>query len=214
MLNSQPLLSQVDHLVYATRDLDKTVVELEELMGVRATPGGQHPGRGTRNALISLGPSAYLEIIGPDPAQEIPPVRRWFSIDQLREPRIVTWAAKTNDVGAAVARAAGGGVQLGPVLEGSRQRPDGVKLSWQYTNPDMIVADGIVPFLINWGASPHPASGWKGEVTLLELKAEHPNPEQVRSQLQALGLVMPVDQAPRPGLTAILQTPNGRLDLC
>ena len=43
---SAELLPRVDHLVYATPDLDSGVEEIEKLLGVRATPGGQHPGRG------------------------------------------------------------------------------------------------------------------------------------------------------------------------
>jgi hypothetical protein len=40
--NSVSLLSRVDHLVYATRDLDRGVEEIEKLLGVRATrPRGQ-----------------------------------------------------------------------------------------------------------------------------------------------------------------------------
>src|SRR5260221_11506751 len=88
------VLAQVDHLVYATPDLQLGIDTAEKLFGVRATPGGQHPGQGTRNALISLGPASYLEIIGPDPDQPRPPGGRRFGIDDLKAPRLLTCVPK------------------------------------------------------------------------------------------------------------------------
>src|SRR6267142_855367 len=90
------VLAQVDHLVYATPDLQLGVDTAEKLFGVRATPGGQHPGLGTRNALIALGPASYLEIIAPDPAQPAPEAPRPFGIDDLGAPRLATWAARAS----------------------------------------------------------------------------------------------------------------------
>ena len=92
------LLSSVDHLVYATPDLQMGVDRVQKMLGVRAAAGGQHPGRGTRNALLSLGPGRYLEIIGPDPEQPKPAQPRPFGIDALKAPRLVTWAAKGTDL--------------------------------------------------------------------------------------------------------------------
>ena len=87
----------LDHLVYATPDLDASVEELAERLGTDPVPGGAHPGWGTRNALIGLGPGSYLEVIGPDPGQPRSDHPRPLLIDELTSARLVTWAYRHPD---------------------------------------------------------------------------------------------------------------------
>ena len=88
--------------MYATPDLQLGIDAIEKQLGVKATPGGQHPGLGTRNALVALGPTSYLEIIGPDPDQPKPAGPRRFGIDDLKAPRIVRWVVKSSELEAVV----------------------------------------------------------------------------------------------------------------
>lgn len=206
-------LDRVDHLVYAAPDLAAGIARVEQLLGVRATPGGQHPGRGTRNALIALGPHTYLEIIGPDPEQPAPKSPRPFGIDQLTAPRLVTWSAKEQDLAGLSSRAAEKSVRLGALASGSRRRPDGVLLAWNYTDPRTVIADGVVPFFIDWGKTPHPAASAVQGGTLVELTAEHPDPARVTAALNAVGLNLVVKKGSAPSLSAIIDTPRGRVEL-
>jgi hypothetical protein len=211
--SSDALLGLVDHLVYATPDLQRGVERIDTLLGVHASPGGQHPGRGTRNALLSLGPTVYLEIIGPDPEQPTPSLPRPFGIDDLREPTLVAWAAKGRALEGLARDAASGGVTLGDVISGSRRRSDGVMLSWRYTDPRRVVADGIVPFFIDWGSTPHPAASAATGASLVSFRAEHPDVERVQGALRRLKIDLAVRQGARAALIAVVDSPRGRVEL-
>jgi len=209
----QDLLATVDHLVYATPDLELGIQTIEKLTGVRASAGGQHPGLGTRNALVALGPSTYLEIIGPDPEQPKPDGPRRFGIDQLKAPRLLTWVAKGTELAPFVNRARANGVHLGDVMSGSRKRPDGVVLSWRYTDPNVVLEDRLVPYFIDWGTSPHPAMTAAPGLSLRALSAEHPEPERMARILKQLGLDLPVRRGAKPSLIATIEGPKGRIEL-
>jgi Glyoxalase-like domain len=207
------LLRRIDHLVYATPDLAAGVKQIEALLGIHATPGGQHPGEGTRNALIALGPTSYLEIIGPDPDQPKPLGPRKFEIDDLKAPRLVTWAAKGTNLMQIVAEARRAGVPVGDVIPGSRRTPTGTLLSWHITNQRASVANGLVPFFIDWGDTPHPAKSAAAGATLISLRAEHPDPDNVQRMLGALRLELPVVKGAKPSLIATITGTRGRVDL-
>ncbi len=207
------VLAQVDHLVYATPNLAMGIETAEALFGVRATPGGQHPGEGTRNALIALGPASYFEIIGLDPDQPAPTRGRRFGIDEIKAPRLTTWVAKGRTLEAFASAALAHGVNLGAVIPGSRKRPDGVVLSWTYTDPRVVLADRLVPYFIDWGASPHPSATAAKGVTLLSLRAEHPDAEHVQAMLKQLGLDLAVTRGPKPALIATFDSPKGQVEL-
>jgi hypothetical protein len=203
------MASLIDHLVYATADLAATVADLERRLGVSLTPGGQHVGRGTRNYLAGLGAGAYLEVIGPDPEQAEPDQPRPFGVDELAEPRLLTWAARVSDLAAAVSRARAAGYDPGPVMAMSRRRSDGVLLEWELTVPDVESENGLVPFLIDWGATPHPAEDATPGVELVSLTGVHPSPDRVAAKLAALDQSLVVEAGPTPGLCAVLRSSVG-----
>jgi hypothetical protein len=88
-----------------------------------------------------------------------------------------------------------------------------VVLSWRFTDPRTVAFDGLVPFFIDWGITPHPASASTSRASLIALRAEHPHPEPVQKALDKLGLDLRVQRGPRPALIATVDTPHGRVEL-
>lgn len=205
--------SRVDHLVWATPDLADGIAAIERLTGVRASAGGKHPSWATHNALLALGPGRYLELLAPDPAAAPPGKTRPFGLDRLDSPRLVTWAAHEADLEGRLARLAAAGIDLGEILSGGRVRPDGVALHWRLTSPRAMLEGGVIPFLIDWGSSPHPSTSAAPGLSLVALEIEHPEPARARQLLDLFGVDLAVRAAPRPALVATLEGPLGRLDL-
>ena len=136
-----------------------------------------------------------------------------IGVGELTTPRLVTWAAKGSDLGRFAADAGSRGVSVGPVRDGSRRRTDGVLLAWKTVDVTAPGAEGIVPFFIDWGDSPHPARTAPPGVVLEGLRAEHPDPKPIWEALERLGLDLPISSGQAPALIATLRTAHGRVEL-
>ena len=157
-----------DHIIYAVPDLETGMDTIEALLGERPIFGGQHLGKGSHNALLSLGEDVYLEVIASDPTQPEPAAARSFGLDRLTEAQLATWAARTTDIEATIRQARAAGYNPGDLVAGGRTRDDGLRLSWQSTSRPEAArgetppGDWLIPFVIDWGDTPHPAATTPG----------------------------------------------------
>lgn len=207
-----PAVEAVDHLLLGVPDLEAGMKWFEEKTGVRPIAGGSHPGRGTRNALVSLGGRHYLEIIAPDPAQAGVVNELAASLKKLTAPRLVTWAAASTDLEATLSRFDAEKVVHSPALPGSRKRLDGRELSWRTVGVESEMGE-LIPFFIDWGATAHPSADAPAGVRLVALTFHHPKPEALTAELSRLGIAAEVTKADQPGFSARLETPRGPLTL-
>lgn len=210
---SDAISSGIDHLIYGAEVLEGGMDEIEALLGVRPVVGGRHPSFGTHNALLSLGPETYLEVIAPDPDLPRPGRGVLFEGEAHEGPRLVTWVARSEAIEETAAALRAAGFDPGSVEDGRRERPDGTVLSWRLSDPYAMLLEGAVPFLIAWGGTPHPASAAPGGGRMVNLRIEHPEPARVHRALEALGLELDVLPAERPRLIAAIETARGVVEL-
>ena len=198
--NEVPTL--LDHILLGCSDLDQGIAFVEQHTGARAMFGGVHPGRGTRNALLSLGERRYLEIIAPDPQQSDVPDS--YGLLRLTEPRIVTWAAHPGNLQPIADRLAKEGIVAQGPTPGSRKRPDGKLLQWKTLNLKDNAA-GLLPFLIEWSAdSTHPSVDAPRGCHLANFEILTPNPDALTRIASLLGLDVVVSKSAAPQLRATI----------
>ena len=198
-----PVPTDLDHILLGVNDLDRGIAWMEERSGVHAIFGGVHPGRGTRNALLSLGTRRYLEIIAPDPAQAGSAAGQEMvgALRAIQEPRLVGWAVHTSNLDGIVKKAAAAGIAIQNPREGSRARPDGKVLRWKSAALKSDF-DGVLPFFIEWSAdSVHPSQDAPAGCTLERFSIESPSAKDVRMVAGQLGL----DLDAKPGKKALLR---------
>jgi hypothetical protein len=216
--NMPSVPANLDHILLGSSDLDRGIDWMEERSGVRAMFGGVHPGRGTRNALLALGPRRYLEIIAPDPAQG----EKGLSHDglsfvnklhNLETPRLVGWAVHTDDLVALAKRVAAAGLDIEPPRDGSRTRPDQKILRWKSFSLKQD-RGGLLPFFIEWSHdSIHPAEDAPKGNTINQFAVESWMPEIIDQTARKLGLDLISRSGKKPGLHAGLTGPKGAFEL-
>jgi len=211
--------SLLDHFILGCADLDRGIDFVEQHISVRAAFGGVHPGRGTRNALLSLGERHYLEIMAPDPAQNVAPgapvpgsrPSQIAKLRELKEPRIVGWVAHPGDLDQFAARLREARIEFEGPRAGSRQRPDGKVLRWK----TLTLKDdhgGLLPFFIEWSAdSVHPSVDAPKGCTLRRFEAATPNPDDLTKISNLLQLDVPISRADKSALQATIVGPKGEL---
>ncbi len=133
----------IDHIVIAVRDLATASHDYAQL-GFTVTPGGEHTGGGTHNALISFADGAYFELIAfrePDRPQE----HKWWGRFAKGE-GTVDFALLSDDVAAEATRLAEAGIDVDGPKDGGRLRPDGQQIAWR--NLGLTAEGAPLPFVI------------------------------------------------------------------
>src|SRR6267378_4155940 len=201
----------LDHIILGCNDLDRGIDLVEENTGVRPAIGGVHPGRGTRNALLSLGERRYLEIIAPDPAQQ--KIVHFPQIRAMTDPRLIGWAVHPPDIATTAKLLRDNQVAFQGPDDGSRKRPDGRVLNWKTVN----LADdrpGLLPFFIEWSAhSVHPSKDAPKGCHLDYFTVMAVDPAELSQVFQRIRVDAPVERSDRERLRAHITGPRGELGL-
>jgi hypothetical protein len=207
--NGVPIV--LDHIIIGCRDLDEGISLVEKQTGVRAAFGGVHPGRGTHNALLSLGERRYLEILAPDPKQKS---QTWFEeLKSLTEPKLIGWAAHPGNITSFADRLRAAKVACTGPTDGSRARPDGQMLHWKTLNLEDD-RNGLLPFFIEWSAdSPHPSSDAPKGCSLKKFFLACPDHSQWQPLLATLELDLLLESFSTPQLRASIAGPRGTLQI-
>jgi hypothetical protein len=198
----------IDHVILGIDDLDRGMREFESRTGVRPKRGGEHPGRGTQNALVALGGGRYLEILTPTAAQQSA---------GPRDPRLehaeltlVGWALHTPAIARIVEQVRSAGIDIQTPTPGSRRAPDGTLLAWQSAAVDQL---GVTPFFIEWSKdTPHPSTTSPSGCTLVTMEFEHPAPERLQTLFKTIGFPAAISKAERSGMKVTLDCPHGRVE--
>jgi len=192
---------KLDHIMLGAADLDRAIAEFKAATGVTPVKGGRHPGRGTQNALVSLGGSAYLEII--TPTRETSGDDLVSDLQKLDRLTPVGWALRVSDAASARDALAKAGLTVTPLQPGGRITPAGEKLAWTTFDVEGFEA---APFFIQWDrATRHPSTTSPGGCTIETFAIADPAGQDLLRALRSIGADTVVGVSQKPMISVTLR---------
>lgn len=198
---------QIDHIVWFCPNLADGERHFGEIMNCEPRYGGVHAGEGTRNSLLSLSDTTYLEILSRDPAQEAE--RLDPELATLTDAGIYHWAVGGADLAAVHSAAAAAGLKGSEVVSGGRTRPDGISVRWKLFGIRDHGFGALVPFFIDWLDSEHPARSAPRGGSMKKLEVYSPRADQLQNIYGVLGIEITVVPAREPGLFVTVESRAG-----
>ena len=202
---------RIDHLVWFNADLAAGRCHFAASMDAEPLYGGEHPGEGTANAVLGLGPSTYLEILGRDVQQRAEALDP--EVASLAGPGLYHWAVGGVDLAHLARRAAAAGLTGGALVPGGRVKPDGKRLDWICWGLRDHGFGSLVPFFIDWCDSVHPALSAPRGGRIAQFEVRTPERDRLRAIFEVLELDIPVVEAASPGVVAVLESKRGQTTL-
>ncbi|CAJ0699805.1 hypothetical protein LMG18091_03025 [Ralstonia wenshanensis] len=212
---------KLDHIGFVAQSLEQAQAYASQLFGVTLPAGGKHPLMGTHNLVTRIAPGVFLEFIAIDPEAAPPNRTRWFALDRLmREgtleeaPRLFGWVASVPDLARNASES-----PLHALLEVTRG-----DLRWHFFHrkDGEAEAGGCWPALIDWAGGQSPVDRMQDVgLRLHQFQLAHPEMAAIREKFHQLGWdaaaaenrSVALTDAARPGLTLVLDTPKGRVQI-
>ena len=161
----------IDHVIYATEDLDRAAASIEADFGLEAISGGRHEGLGTHNRIVPLG-GGYLELLAvADRAEALGSElgRRLLGHLDAEGDGLLVWCVAVDDVEREAER-------LGTAVTGVAREG----LTARLTGLEEALTEPSLPFFITRDPGvPDPgAGGDAGGITWVELAGDRERVER------------------------------------
>lgn len=135
------MATQIDHIVMTVDDLDAAIRDYTAA-GFTVIPGGEHISGTSHNALVTFEDGAYFELFA---FKQVDEGHHWWPKSKRRE-GLVDFCLASADLDAESAGIQERGIELLPLINGGRNRLDGVVLKWKTIRAASL--SSMLPFAI------------------------------------------------------------------
>jgi len=207
-------MRQIDHIVYTVPNLEAAMDWFEKLSGIRPAFGGYHTTQGTKNAVVNLGNSRYLEILAADEANKNIQPPRWMGVDFLEKAQMTRWSLKSNDLPTDSAILKQYQQEMGRIQGGQRKMTNGNLLTWEMIMPLAAPQVEVLPFMTDWQHSAvHPTDAMPEQCELISMAFTHPAPHLLLPIFDKLKLDFRIEKGRIISINAKISCPKGIIEI-